>query len=248
MPGVAAAKENRAQVQPKPLPNIIRGEVASIAGDSTSFNVKPGNGEEITIKVDGNTRYFIITGLSVGPVQGKVREKVQKGKGPKNGPNVERGLGKRNGIATDEDEEDIEHSSTGTARIIGWLEKLLAKLGRPGQKATFADIAVGDNVVVRVMPNENLAKQVFIIRAGKIGRVNGTITAMSGQSITITAKDGTKVTINWDGDTRFELRGLIQVQVNQRASAVYNPADMKAKLVVVSPPAPASATTTTVTT
>ena len=114
----------------------------------------------------------------------------------------------------------------------------LRKFAKPG---TFADLKVGAEVVVPVVPAGTAAKEVFIIKVNKPANVQGTITAVTGNSISIKKADGTVVTLKWDAKTHFNLMGLISVQVGQYAGAAYNPETLLAITIRVSatpPPSP----------
>lgn len=198
-----------------------------------------------------NARPMVPPGLS-DKLPRELKEKLQKQlqERLKNKPqtpakDVERGLGKKGEDdvpeITDEMLSGLEQEGQqaqghfpGVPRIINWL-RLLAK------KATFDDIAVGDRVIVKVMPNENLAKLVLIIKQPKIKSVRGTITAVDNTSITITPTGGTAITLKWNESTRFVLHGLIAVQAGQFGNAVYDIDTMITSVVNVRKSAPAPA-------
>jgi hypothetical protein len=113
-------------------------------------------------------------------------------------------------------------------------------LGRYGKQAQFSDIQVGDKVVAWVKTADNIATKILIIKPPVIQKVKGTITAISDNSTTITPLNGNAVTLNWDGNTKFVLKGLISVQTGQYAAAVYNRTTMLALTVNVQATAPAS--------
>ena len=117
-----------------------------------------------------------------------------------------------------------------------------------GQTAAFTDLVVGDGVVVNVMPNENLAKQVLIVKASNLETVKGEITDVNADSFTVTAADDTEVTLQWDANTRVTIKGAISIEVGQYAQAVYNSETLIAKTINVrleAPPTPTVATPTT---
>ncbi|HSW57261.1 MAG TPA: hypothetical protein VLH15_02550, partial [Dehalococcoidales bacterium] len=70
--------------------------------------------------------------------------------------------------------------------IWGRLKSFFNRSPKAGQKGEFSDLAIGDGVVVKVMPNENLAKQVLIIKAPNIINVKGEITEVTATTFTIT--------------------------------------------------------------
>lgn len=255
LPGIVAADESgNQQSVPPPPPNVLKGKVVSIAQDKTSFDIKSGEKPSITIKVDSNTKYFVISSPKppkTPPGLEKRNRIMEEGKGSKNSRDVERGLGQKKGKINQEaappqagnQQSDEDLLAAGEAKR--WLKQWQNRLRQFGEKAIFADIAIGDMVIVRIMPNENLAKEVLITKPLVINRVHGTIKAVSDNSITIVKADGTEVTLNWDENTRFLLKGLISVQAGQTATAVYNTKTMKAQMVEVKPTPPTPAPTTT---
>ncbi len=267
--GVAAADETENQpsttaTQPT---KMVKGKVTSIDPGKTFFVVQSGEQEPVTIKVDSNTKYLTLEIQKGIPkleelrekVQEKVREKVQKEvqKLPKI---VERGLGNKNGKAnqqvpppqTEDEDADEDTPADEDNGDLKDLPNKINSLHRLGEKATFDDIAVGDSVVVRLMPNENLAKEVLIVKVKPqvLSKVHGIITAVTNDSLTIKKADNTEVTLGWDANTRFVLKGIISVEVGQTATAVYNTEALKAKVVevTITPPAPTTASTTSTST
>ena len=111
---------------------------------------------------------------------------------------------------------------------------------RFGQEATFNDINIGDRVAVRLVPDQDkpLAKLVLIFEQASYDyeKIAGTITSVSPDNQTITIEpgngDGT-VTLGYNDETVFYLKGAISVAPGQLASAVYHAEDMMAKVVRV---------------
>ncbi len=113
----------------------------------------------------------------------------------------------------------------------------LERLRQFVEEATFEDIDVGDRVAVRLVPDQEefLAKLVFIFEPGAYTRIAGTITTISSEdkTITITPEDGEPVTLTYNDDTVFTLKGTITVAEGQSVSAVYHTEDMIVKTVRV---------------
>ncbi len=101
-------------------------------------------------------------------------------------------------------------------------------LQRLGKQGSFEDIAVGDNAMVHLMLNQNIAKEVFIIKPPRIQRLQGTISGIEDNSLTISKSDNTTATLNWDSSTTFVLKGSLCVQTGQTAIAVYHSDSMRA--------------------
>lgn len=253
----------------KEPPNLIKGRVLSLDEAGNSFVIETANQTQRTVKVDSNTKYYIVNAPPVvlpkpaaqikGRVENGVKEKLNEIKNRV----LERGQGNKNGHTTASPElkkEQIqEHERiTAAARAVvptnkpavppvdeqdmDFARELVAKIG---SKAEFSDLKVGDTVFVRLMPNEDLAKEVFILRPPQVQKITGTIGEVTDTTITIVKDDNQSVTLNWDSNTQFILKGLISVQSGQRAAAVYDTADMKARTVNITPPAPQPSTTNT---
>jgi hypothetical protein len=202
---------------------LVQGEVMSVSSDNSTFVVQNGNQQPVTVLVDSNTKYFVVpTGKTSAAINSnavkdktiEIEKKVNKVK-PKQSQAVEE-LGITANCGND-----------------------LNGLNRYGKEAQFSDIQVGDRVIAQVKTADNLTTQVLIIKAPAIQRVKGIITAVSDNSITITPTNGTAVTLSWDGNTRFVLKGLISVQNGQYASAAYNRNTMAAQTVDIQATAPA---------
>ncbi len=103
------------------------------------------------------------------------------------------------------------------------LQGNLEQLRRFGEDATFDDIAVGDRVIVRVVPNEGepLAKLVLIINPSDYNRVIGEVTEITEDTVTIAPENGDAVELKYDGDTIFILRGIPFLKEGEKAVAIY---------------------------
>jgi hypothetical protein len=172
--------------------------------------------------VDSNTKYFVVPAGKASAAINSNTVKVKK---------VDQKVNK----VKPEQSQAVEE--LGITANCGNSSNGLSRFGKEGQ---FSDIQVGDRVIAQVKTADNLATQVLIIKAPAIQRVKGIITAVSDNSITITPANGTAITLSWDGNTRFVLKGLISVQNGQYASAVYNRNTMTAQTVDVQVTAPAS--------
>ncbi len=129
-----------------------------------------------------------------------------------------------------------EGMSQGIGAKLKWLRHF-------GEEATFADLEIGYKVVALLVPGKDkpTAKVVLIIKPSVWGRIAGTITGVSDDSITIEpVSGGDEVTLEYTGGTVFILKGIISVEeeAEQFARAVYNTETMIAKVVRVWPEAP----------
>ena len=200
---------------------VVQGQVMSVASDNSTFVVQNGNQQPVTVLVDSNTKYFIVP---AGKVSAAINSNAVKNKTIDKKVNK---VGSKQSQAVEEQE-----ITANCGNDSNWP-------GPFGKEAQFSDIQVGDRVIAQVKTADNLAIRVLIIKAPVIQRVKGIITAVSDNSITITPTNGTAVTLSWNGNTRFVLKGLTSVQNGQYASAVYNKNTMTAQTVDVQATAPA---------
>ena len=120
----------------------------------------------------------------------------------------------------------------------GWEKLGLVRWFHPfAEEATFDDIAVGTQVVVRAVPAEDnpVAKLVLIIEPTGYGCISGTITDISSvdKTITIAPADGDEdIILSYNEGTRFVLRGIPRLEVGQSIRAIYDE-EMIAKVVFV---------------
>lgn len=209
--------------KPGPALRPVQGEVISVVSDNSTFVVQNGNQQPVTVVVDSKTKYFIVPAgkASAAINSGAVKDKIVEKKADK--------------VETRQF-QTAELKDSGITANRGMDAN---GLDRNGKQAQFSDIQVGDRIVAWVKTADNLATQVLIIKAPVIQKVKGTVTAVSDSSITITPSIGNAVTLTWNSDTRFTLKGLIAVQSGQYASAIYNKNTMTAQTVEVQATAPA---------
>jgi hypothetical protein len=260
--------------------NLVRGKVAAIAADGKSFEVLTAASAVVVISVDGNTKYYLVNGTAAAVeqvktrVQERVKEKQQNIKNNKNNVENQRGNGDNKGknkenqvvaqtsqtTAVNEDdvnyEEDTDMEEVLNANaenqqgVWGKFKSVFNRNPKMGQKAAFADLVVGDGVLVKVMPNENLAKQVLIIKASDIKTVKGDITAVTDTTFTITPKDTTidPVVLKWDANSRVIIKGAVSIKTGQYAVAVYKVSTLTIRIMDVFPSAPTATPTISATT
>jgi hypothetical protein len=242
LPVFAADKSTAGQPESKPgfPPNYTRGEVTAIASDKTSFTVNTGTAIPQVIKVDANTKYFVIPG-DLEQAREKAQDKLKDLKDKanqakervqeklKNLPN-ERGLGNKGNAPSTP--PGLQNKAPAQPPV-DTDEVFLGQVRKTGRTAAFTDITIGDRVVVKTMPNENLAKFVVIYKKHAVNRAAGTITALGAGTISITPTGGQALNLKWDKDTRFTIEGAVAVQVGQTATVVYNTETMLARSVMV---------------
>jgi hypothetical protein len=184
---------------------VVRGEVLSV-GDQ-EFVIQSGE-QELTISVDGNTKYFRL--CVPGRIMALARHQIE---------------------LRAQDQLPLP-GDVGIPRLQRAGLRLLHHLGG---EAEFGDIAVGDRVVVWLAPGENnLAQRMLIIKPTTYANVSGTITDISPSAITIAPADGEPVTLSYNESTVFVLSGFIAVEEGQYARAIYDSDNMVAKRVTVS--------------
>jgi hypothetical protein len=165
---------------------LLRGEVISI-GDQ-EFVIQSGE-EELTIAVDEDTRYYLsVPGASVRQrLQLEQSDREQLMTRAENGQG--QGLQNRLQAATAVCEQTRlqERLAQGTrASLLGLC--CLKGFCPFGEQAEFADIAVGDSVVV--LAEDNLAQVVLITKPTAYATVSGTVTDIDSSFIAIDSDDG----------------------------------------------------------
>lgn len=213
---------------------LLRGEVVSI-GDQ-EFVIQSGE-EEITIVVGEATRYYQLStpGTLVRQrlqlhQQNQLELRAQFGHGHGWGRQnrVQAAVFVRNQLMLQNRITQMEKAPRGLCWLRGHCPF--------GGQAEFADIAVGDSVVVLFGEN-NLARVVLIMKPAAYANVSGTITDISSSFITIDSDDGPQVTLFYDEDTVFVLSGADQLEEGQYVRITYDSLDGTALKIVVCPKA-----------
>ena len=182
---------------------IVPGKVTSVDAVNQQFVIQPGE-EEITVKVDENTKYFKID--VPGRIRSLVRHWEEFRHRNQEGTDVPASESpKLNWLRPFGEEATFSDIAVGD-RVVVWL----AKDSEPP-----------------------LAERVLITKVTTYASVSGTITDVSSTSITITPGDGEAVTLSYNESTIFTLKGVIQVVPGQSAHAVYNSENMLAQRVTV---------------
>ncbi len=184
---------------------VVRGEVLSV-GDQ-EFVIQSGE-EELTIEVDEDTKYY--QACVPGRIVSLARQRVRL-----------------------EQQYELPPLGLEDRPWLQWVKlRLLHLFGGP---AEFSDIAVGDVVAVWLADGDNLAERVLIVEPTDYARLSGTIEGVSSQprTITIAPDVGGSITLNYNENTEFILKGTIQVEAGQSAYVIYDSDNMLAKKVVV---------------
>ena len=230
LPGLAAQEEKQSG-QGKILQSIIRGEVVS--KDSSSFKVKTNKGDEININVvEGETKFFLVPGTVKNvdiAVQKAEQERIQTKVQANEGKSAQKPALNNKALKI---KESVGPKAEGKGILkqddLKWLQRF-------GKAASFTDLAAGDKVLVYPVPGADAAtttaKIVLIIKQPAIKQIKGKIESVGGGSITITGD--IKITLSYDKDTVFVLKGVIAVQAGQMAKVVYDSEKMLAKRVTI---------------
>jgi hypothetical protein len=198
-------------------PKILVGKVVSLGTDSFTIEAR---GQEFTINVDGDTKYFKV------PARRMTLSAA------------------RNRLELRQDQIELRPTPQRTLRVatqqvdiqqVRGRGRLIQQFHRIGEEASFGDITVGARVIVRPVPEEDnlTAKLVLIITPRTANHVTGTITGISTADKTITiapADGGDVITLNYNDRTRFILRGITGLAEGQSVRAVYG-VEMIAKVV-----------------
>ncbi len=248
LPGLAAPSEGAPQTECQPHPRLIKGEVDRI--DDSSFQIQPG---DRVIEVNDDTRFFRVSvprGIAhqlrhrVSPMEGEGPGLVEPAAGemPGKGVGLINGQGRTQTLARPEPlpgqrglAANVAPAGEGAGQVrlgarlgdgsLGWLKRF-------GEEVTFADLAVGDRVVVWVVAGENgpLAKMVFIVTPAARDRVVGII-AEDGidevaKTITVNPVSETEgveseIIFLYDGATLFVLRGTPSLKDGMKVMVIY---------------------------
>lgn len=206
---------------------IIKGKVAKITtatdGSGVSFDVTKKDASTVTVNVDSNTKYYKV---EAGPYVTGVMDKVQRGLGNKNGQTESATTNDdevNSAIVNPELEQGLNRNSQGPQGILDRVRSWFGGWHGFGKDAVFNDIEVGDGVIVSVMPNETLAKQVLIIKPSNIKQISGKIGSVGTNTFTVTPTD-TKVAaviLTIDENTSVMIKGAIGITNGQWATVVY---------------------------
>ncbi len=237
----------------KKLPRIIRGEVTDIGNNS--FDVS-NEETESTIYVTEDTKFFM------GPAPIMAMRQWQLHSEQANMPppmaampesqfgSPRSGMGKTNGGVSSfmfqrpEFAPNLLQLNNGQG-IVQRIRARLAQLRPLCEEANFDDLNTGDRVAILLAPlagntpateveEELIAQVVYIIKPSVWGRVAGTIESLSDDSIAIKPASGDDtVTLTYDENTIFTLKGFSSVETEQSAHAVYNTETMMAKVIKV---------------
>ena len=240
------------------LPRIIRGEVTDIG--SSSFDVS-NEETESTIYVTEDTKFFM------GPAPIMAMRQWQLHSEQTNMPlpmaampepqlgSPRSGMGKANGGVSSfmfqrpEFAPNLLQLNNGQG-IVQRIRARLAQLRPLCEEANFDDLNTGDRVTILLAPlagntpateveEELTAQVVYIIKPSVWERVAGTIESLSDDSIAIKpANSNDTVTLTYDENTIFTLKGFTSVETEQFAHAVYNTETMMAKVIKVWPEEP----------
>ena len=238
----------------KKLPRMVRGEVVDI-GDGF-FVIGE---QEHTIYVGEGTKYFVVTVPRRALAQLRSQTGLERpglGATESSLPAMRKPLSRlpwRNAEMAGAEPTLVRPERPELAPDLAQLEEgqglrhiiwqKLRQLRHLGEPATFDDIEIGSKVVVLLVPGKDkpTAQVVLIIKPSVWGRIAGTITGVSGDSITIDpGNGGDEVTLEYNEDTLFILKGIIAVDAaaEQFARAIYNTETEIARVVRVWPETP----------
>jgi hypothetical protein len=219
-------------------PAVLVGEVVSVDEGKTFFVIQSGS-REVTVSVDSDTRYYeaLVPWRAIPParIMMELGQESQEGLGL--GQRLHSFVGKAGSLfkalvpwgVPGLVRHQLELPAGEETGLLEWLHPF-------GEEATFDDITVGSQVVVRASPGEDnpLAKLVIIIEPIGYGRVVGTVTDISTEDKTITidpiGEDG-EITLSYNERTRFVLCGVPGLEVGQRVRVIYDVEEMMANLV-----------------
>jgi len=242
-------------------PKVLTGKVIGIEDNTFIIDSR---GDEYTISVDDDTKYFKVPARREVTTAAKnqlgLKQQIRGGLKPDitandDMPDFEASTPRRvinaakNRLELGQDQIKLRpmlQKAPGLARQRVEMKQAQQKpepmrqLPRFGEEATFDDIAVGARVVVRAVPEEDnlVAKLVLIIKPTTYEPIIGTVIGISleDEIITIAPADGGEdILLKYNEKTRFILRGTPSLE-GQTARVVYvNKGDEKVAKVVLAP-------------
>jgi hypothetical protein len=202
----ASAAASPTQTSTPSISRMIFGQAASIAADKTSVVIQKSDQSTVTVKVDSNTRYSLYTlNSALSSVLGNYMPNMMESwdfPDNFNSPDMSDSPGMGDG--------DGMHGGMG---------------GMDGmtQRGSFSNIAVGDLLVVRGLTASNVARQIVIVKfQDNIKYIQGNVTAVAANSLTVAPFQGSSVTIGWNSQSKVFINGAISIQVGQRIAAIYD--------------------------
>lgn len=205
------------------------GKVSYVSPDLSSIIIHPGDGSQVMVRLGPNTRYFQLQASP--PVIAVFMEMFEA--------TLAQAADLPSVTAT-----PMVTPTPGVTRAPGMMD-LPGSMVRIAQPARVNDLSTGDLVCVRGISSDNTALQVIIIRVPNLRHVQGTITAVTADSITITPAVGAAVTLAWGSNTRFILRGMTAVRTGQMAMALYDVSGVATIVTVRAAPTPVRTPTPT---
>ena len=104
----------------------------------------------------------------------------------------------------------INGSSLSLETVDGWTRTITVSdsttLSEASETITLADLAVGDQIVFSQERQTDGSYSIIAIRV-VLPTIGGEVTAIDGNTITVTGRDGTTGTIHVDGDTTYLVNG-----------------------------------------
>jgi hypothetical protein len=167
--------------------HTVQGIVVEPQPTDSTFTIQSSNNVTTTISVNATTKCYLI---SIGRVQNYIDNQVNKD------------------IRQDKDKDSRGaamkelHIPANWRDNLGWLDTF-------NKAASFSDIALGDRIIARVDSN-NMASQVLIIEAPVIRQVKGQVTISSSpDTVVVNPTNGQTVSLSWDTNTEFIIKGTI---------------------------------------
>ncbi len=91
------------------------------------------------------------------------------------------------------------------------------------QRGSFSNIAVGDLLIVRGLTAANVARQIVIVKfQDNIKYIQGTVSSIAANSVTVAPSQGSPVTIGWNSQSKVVINGAIAIQAGQNIAAIYD--------------------------
>jgi hypothetical protein len=204
----------------------VYGQVVSKAADKASLIVQTATQNEVTISVDQTTAYKIINAnpFNLSAMIDILDDLVGQ-------------------VAYPDTQSMSGMASMPTMSPAAGLTNALSSFIF---NATFDNINAGDMALVTGLTN-NLAQQIDILKfPANIEFTHGVLSGLGNNGVVITPPSpalGQAVSLGWDDNSRFILKGLSSLQIGQNATVIYDSSSNMVEIAIISPAAPESLST-----
>jgi len=219
-PSASPYAKSSPTASPTPASQAVFGQVISTAADQASLVIEKDDGSDVTIPVDSNTVYVVETvdSTTLSDMAGNMEDRMGYGN--------QMGFGQM-------PKSSYTPKASSTPGMPDY-DRMFGQRARNIQMGSFGDIAAGDLALVRGLSDDNPANVIFIVKfTDNIKYLQGKISSVSDDSVTILPTPGNETTLNIDSQSKLLLIGSGSIKAGQRISLVYDSSTDVIKLALV---------------